>query len=116
MDISSCSKSNNLKEMRCCWKPNPPKPGSTGLKKEAKWIKTTLKSVYGGLNLLISILGILTFCGFTAYDIQKIKVFHAECYNAVPEDVSRFVIISALELYLDFINLFLYVLRLLNDD
>lgn len=67
------------------------------------------------LNLAISVIGIVTFCGLTAYDIQKIKYFHSECYNFAPEDVSRFVIISALELYLDFINLFLYVLRLLRN-
>lgn len=69
-----------------------------------------------GLNFMISVLGIITFCGLTAYDMQKIKRFHAECYAAAPQEVSKFVIIAALQLYLDFINLFLYVLELFNND
>ncbi|WP_142414346.1 Bax inhibitor-1/YccA family protein [Hathewaya massiliensis] len=69
-----------------------------------------------GLNLTISVVGMLAFSGLTAYDIQKIKFFHSQSYNMDKNDVYRFIIISALELYLDFINLFLYVLRLANDD
>lgn len=69
-----------------------------------------------GLKFIITLLGIVIFCGLTAYDMQKVKRFHAECYYLNPEDVSKFVIISALELYLDFINLFWYVFRLFTDD
>ena len=68
-----------------------------------------------GLNFIISIIGIIAFCGLTAYDMQKIKNFHNKCYNVGAEDVSRYVIISALSLYLDFINLFLFVLRLFRE-
>lgn len=68
-----------------------------------------------GLNFIISIIGIIAFCGLTAYDMQKIKKFHNQCYNVGSEDVSRYVIISALSLYLDFINLFLFVLRLFRE-
>lgn len=68
-----------------------------------------------GLNFIISVIGIIAFCGLTAYDMQKIKKFHNQCYNVGSEDVSRYVIISALSLYLDFINLFLFVLRLFRD-
>jgi FtsH-binding integral membrane protein len=68
-----------------------------------------------GLNFIIAVIGIIAFCGLTAYDMQKIKKFHNQCYNVGSEDVSRYVIISALSLYLDFINLFLFVLRLFRD-
>lgn len=69
-----------------------------------------------GLNLTISIVGMLAFAGLTAYDMQKIKYFHSQSYNMAESDVYRFIIISALELYLDFINIFLYLLTLANDD
>lgn len=69
-----------------------------------------------GLNFMISIIGIIAFCGLTAYDMQKIKRFHMEAYSHGEVEVSRFVIIMALQLYLDFINLFLYVLRLFKDN
>ncbi len=62
-------------------------------------------------DLMISIIGIVLFMGFTAYDTQKIKAY----YNSValnPEAAKKGAIVSALELYLDFINLFLYLLRL----
>jgi len=68
-----------------------------------------------GLNFIISIIGIVAFCGLTAYDMQKIKKFHNQCYNVGSEDVSRYVTISALSLYLDFINIFLFVLRLFRE-
>lgn len=68
-----------------------------------------------GLNFAVSIVGILVFSGLTAYDMQKVKMLHAQTFNINPEDTQKFVIIAALELYLDFINLFLYFLRLLKD-
>jgi uncharacterized protein len=67
-----------------------------------------------GLDFMIAIIGIITFCGLTAYDMQKIKHIHQQSYNFNSEDVSKYAIIAALGLYLDFINLFLYVLRLLR--
>ena len=67
-----------------------------------------------GLDFVIAIIGIITFCGLTAYDMQKIKYIHQQSYNLNAEDVSKYAIIAALGLYLDFINLFLYVLRLLR--
>jgi len=79
---------------------------------------TVAQLIFGlsGLNFGITLIGIAVFCGLTAYDMQKIKRFHAECYYLNSADVSRFVIISALELYLDFINLFWYIFRLFTDD
>lgn len=67
------------------------------------------------LNFGIAVLGILIFSGLTAYDMQKIKRFHSSAYGINSEDVSKFTIIAALELYLDFINLFLFILRLINN-
>lgn len=67
-----------------------------------------------GLDFMIAIIGIITFCGLTAYDMQKIKYIHQQSYNFNPDDVSKYAIVAALGLYLDFINLFLYVLRLLR--
>ena len=56
---------------------------------------------------------VLIFCGLTAYDVQKIK----ESYNYAPsnEALSKFAIFGAFNLYLDFINLFTYLLRFLGD-
>ncbi|HYH05241.1 MAG TPA: Bax inhibitor-1/YccA family protein, partial [Bacillota bacterium] len=57
--------------------------------------------------------GILIFVGLTAYDTQKIKNVQAE--NFEDEDQERKVsILGALTLYLDFINLFIYLLRILG--
>ncbi|AWZ47728.1 hypothetical protein C3495_02210 [Clostridiaceae bacterium 14S0207] len=69
-----------------------------------------------GLNLTISIFGMLLFSGLTAYDMQKIKYFHEQAYYMNSNDVSRFIIIAALELYLDFINIFLYLLRFASNN
>lgn len=62
-------------------------------------------------DLIICIFGIILFMGFTMYDTKKIKAL----YNAAagdPERQKKTTIIAALQLYLDFINLFLYLLRL----
>lgn len=57
-------------------------------------------------DLIISCLGILIFVGYTAYDIQKVK--HLSNYI----DEQKLPIYGALQLYLDFINIFLYLLRI----
>lgn len=63
----------------------------------------------------ITYIGIFVFAGLTAYDTQKLKQFgdqlHQDDYNMF----RRFVILGALTLYLDFINLFLMLLRALAD-
>ncbi len=56
-------------------------------------------------------IGVLIFVGFTAYDTQKIRLCYEVYYND-PETLEKMSIYSALQLYLDFINLFIYVLRL----
>lgn len=58
-------------------------------------------------------LGIVVFLGFTAYDTSKIRNNYAY-FSGNPEILEKASIFSALNLYLDFINLFLYLLRLFN--
>ena len=65
------------------------------------------------LDRIYCLIGIAVFLGFTAYDTQKIKALHAY-YGHNPEMAAKASIFSALQLYLDFINLFLYLLRFLG--
>ncbi len=66
------------------------------------------------LNYIISFVGVLVFTGLTAYDVQKLKRIGAGVQYGV-ESTSKLVIMGALNLYLDFINLFLFLLRLFGD-
>ena len=59
---------------------------------------------------ITSVLGVLIFTGLTAYDVQKVKVMLARTL-ADEETSKRVSLLGALSLYLDFINLFLYLLR-----
>jgi hypothetical protein len=68
----------------------------------------------GTLDLAISALGVLIFAGLTAYDTQRIKEEYA--YVAGTEYAGKAVISAALSLYLDFINMFLYILRLFGSS
>jgi len=67
-----------------------------------------------GLNYLISIIGVAVFTGLTAYDVQKLKrIAEGTQFEGVgAESVKKTSIMGALTLYLDFINLFLMILRL----
>jgi len=62
-----------------------------------------------GMDLIISIIGVAVFTGLTAYDVQKIKNLG---YDMSGAPVGKISIAAALTLYLDFINLFLFLLRL----
>lgn len=62
---------------------------------------------------VISIIGVLVFVGLTAYDTQQIKALSAA--NLDPELTDKLATMGALNLYLDFINLFLYLLRFMNS-
>jgi len=66
------------------------------------------------LDYIISFIGVMIFTGLTAYDVQKLKNIGAGIqYADVPaSDVKKVSILGALNLYLDFINLFLMILRL----
>lgn len=65
-------------------------------------------------DYIISILGVLIFTGLTAYDTQKLKRI-GEGVEYGTEASSKLAMMGALTLYLDFINLFLFLLRLLGD-
>lgn len=62
------------------------------------------------MDYIISILGVIIFTGLTAYDVQKIKNMGSEYQGDVMS--KKMGIMGALTLYLDFINLFLFLLRL----
>ena len=65
-------------------------------------------------DLIISIAGVLIFTGLTAYDTQKIKNLVHEFNQADEESTMKVALMGSLILYLDFVNLFLYILRLLG--
>lgn len=68
----------------------------------------------GTLDYIISFIGVLVFTGLTAYDVQKLKrIGRGEMYGSQP--LNKLVILGALNLYLDFINLFLFLLRFLGN-
>jgi FtsH-binding integral membrane protein len=67
-----------------------------------------------GLAVIINYLGVLVFVGLTAYDSQKIKMMLMQMPNA-GEAAQKVALLGALSLYLDFINLFLYLLRLFGS-
>jgi FtsH-binding integral membrane protein len=62
------------------------------------------------MDLIVSGLGVLIFVGLTAYDSQKIKQMLA-MQTDMGEGAQKVALMGALSLYLDFINLFLYLLR-----
>ena len=68
----------------------------------------------GTLALVISVLGVLIFAGLTAYDTQKIKSIYFQL--AGTEFLGKAAILGALELYLDFINMFQFLLSLMGSD
>jgi hypothetical protein len=67
----------------------------------------------GAAGLVYSLIGLIIFAGLTAYDTQKIKMLGRQA--ASEEDRGRATILGALTLYLDFINLFMMILRLTGD-
>jgi hypothetical protein len=76
----------------------------------AMLVNIFLKST--GLDFVISALGVLVFAGLTAWDTQRIK----EMYGAMDDGTlaGRKAVMGALRLYLDFLNLFLFLLRFLG--
>jgi FtsH-binding integral membrane protein len=77
----------------------------------AMLVNMFLKST--GLDFVISAVGVLVFAGMTAYDTQNIK----EMYDVNDDGTAsgRKSVMGALRLYLDFINLFMFLLRFLGD-
>ena len=68
------------------------------------------------MDYIISVIGVLVFTGLTAYDVQKLKRIGAGIGGElVDANTRKLSIMGALTLYLDFINLFLFLLRFLGD-
>ena len=66
-----------------------------------------------GLAMILNYAGVLIFVALTAYDTQKIKTMLAMAPS--DENGQKLALLGALSLYLDFINLFIYLLRILGD-
>jgi FtsH-binding integral membrane protein len=67
-------------------------------------------------SLLISYLGIIIFLALTAWDMQRIKTMYLQTNGNMGGLTENLSIYGALELYLDFINIFLYVIRILGRN
>jgi len=65
-------------------------------------------------SLVIAAIGVLVFAGLTAYDTQKIKSIYFQLQGS--EFLGKAAIMGALNLYLDFINMFLFLLRFLGNS
>lgn len=65
------------------------------------------------MDYIVSGIGVIIFTGLTAWDMQKLKLMFAEAYED-SEEVKKVSVLGALTLYLDFINLFLFLLRFLG--
>jgi FtsH-binding integral membrane protein len=77
----------------------------------ASLVNIFLKST--GLDWAVSVLGVLIFAGLTAWDTQKIKEFYDPMDDGTV--AGRKAVMGALSLYLDFINMFLFLLRIFGD-
>ena len=66
-----------------------------------------------GLQLVISFVGVLLFAGLTAYDTQKIKQVYYQVQGT--DFVGKSVVLGALSLYLDFVNMFTFLLQFMGD-
>lgn len=78
----------------------------------ASLLNLFLKS--SAMNFAISAIGVLLFAGLTAYDTQKIKSIYA--HVAGTDMMGKTVVMGALSLYLDFINMFMFLLRFMGGN
>lgn len=67
------------------------------------------------IDLLISLVGVILFLGITVYDTQKMKRTYMSCQNDHAM-LGKLSIFFALQLYLDFINIFLYLVRIMGRN
>ncbi len=65
------------------------------------------------MMFVISVIGVLIFAGLTAYDTQKIKLMYSQAHDG--ETSTKLAIMGAVSLYLDFINMFVFLLHLLGN-
>jgi len=77
----------------------------------ASLVNLFLKS--SGLDFVVSIIGVIIFTGLTAYDTQRIKSMYYQLSDH--ESISKAATMGALALYMDFINLFIMLLRFFGD-
>lgn len=68
-----------------------------------------------GLAMILNYVGVLLFSALTAYDTQKIKTILQEMGDEESENTMKVALLGSLTLYLDFINLFLYLLRIFGN-
>jgi FtsH-binding integral membrane protein len=68
----------------------------------------------GPLGMVISAVGVLIFAGLTAWDTQRTKAMYS--YVAGTQEEGRAKIMAATSLYLDFVNMFLFILRLFGSS
>ncbi|ACY85177.1 Bax inhibitor-1/YccA family protein [Edwardsiella piscicida] len=73
------------------------------------WLKSS------ALTWIVTYAGVLIFVGLTAYDTQKLRVMGEQLSADDRDGFRRYAIMGALTLYLDFINLFLMLLRIFGD-
>ncbi|MDR3134637.1 MAG: Bax inhibitor-1/YccA family protein [Deltaproteobacteria bacterium] len=64
-------------------------------------------------DYVISWVGVIVFAGLTAYDHQKLRVIHAGGFGSGEEE-QKAIIMGAMELYIDFVALFIYIVRILG--
>lgn len=67
------------------------------------------------LDWALTYIGVFLFCGLTAYDTQKMKEILRQSEGAGDTNMLKIALLCSLSLYLDFINLFLYLLRIFGD-
>ncbi len=67
------------------------------------------------LDWALTYIGVFLFCGLTAYDTQKMKEILRQSAGAGDTNMLKIALLCSLSLYLDFINLFLYLLRIFGD-
>ncbi|MGL5364243.1 MAG: Bax inhibitor-1/YccA family protein, partial [Plesiomonas shigelloides] len=67
------------------------------------------------LMWVITYIGVVLFVGLTAYDTQKLKMIGEQLSVDDKENFRKYSIVGALTLYLDFINLFLMLLRIMGN-
>ena len=65
------------------------------------------------MGFIISVIGVLVFAGLTAYDTQRIKEVYYQGYGQ--ETLAKLSIMGATSLYLDFLNMFLFLLHLFGS-
>ena len=82
-------------------------------------IIATIVNIFWQNSMMASILnyaGVIIFVGLTVYDTQKIKVMLQQAqYAGISDQTNKLALMGSLTLYLDFINLFLYILRLFGN-